>query len=91
MNFDKTENYNSNILPILEKLKKACIKNEIPFFFAACVKNDENTSEYEKEIYSGLAHDISLTKDYIPDLVKITLGFEAQVPFERLELDPNDF
>jgi len=90
MMYDKREEYESEIKPQLDKLKRLCIKHQLPFFFAACVANNEKESVYEKDIYSGLAKGLDLKQDYFPDFVKITLGFETVFPVTKIEIDPNE-
>ena len=91
MIYDKTTEYEECIAPQVLKLKKLCIKHNIPLFFATCVKNSETDSTYVKDIYSGLAKGLDLKTDYFPDFVKVTLGFETKFPSKKIEICPEDF
>ena len=90
MLYNKKTEYESEIKPQLIKLKKLCIKHNIPFFFSACVENTENTSNYENEILSALSKGLDLNKDFFPGFVKVTLGFETIYPQDKLEINPGD-
>ncbi len=80
MTFDKSEEYNRQIKKYVQKIKKACIDCNVPFFFAACVQNDENGSQYEMDSFSALSGDMHLTEDFFPEFMKVTLGFKADIP-----------
>ena len=54
MLYDKKTEFENEIRPQMIKLKKLCIKHDIPFFFSACVKNAEDDSFYVNDILSGL-------------------------------------
>lgn len=85
MTFDKKDDYKESVKPVVDQLKKLCIQKNIPFFFCACVKNTEDNSEYEKELFSGLANGLNLNKDFFPDFIKVTAGFKTKMPIEETE------
>lgn len=91
MVYDKKQEYEEEIAPIVTELKRACIKHHLPFFFTTCVANDECNSEYVKEIYSSLTSGVELSEDYFVNLIKVMCGFETRMPFQELSVEPDDF
>ena len=85
--FHKTKTYNSNIQKKILELKMLCKKEGIPFFFAACIENDRNDSQYELEMLSAEICETKLSKDWISKFVDITLGFDAVPPSAPVEID----
>lgn len=89
--FNKNEVYNKEIVEKVHELKVLCKKENIPFFFAACVGNSDNGSKYELEMLSAAICDTKLGDDWISKFVAITRGFNA-VPGEKvIELDIANF
>lgn len=80
--FNKTEIYNTQIKPLVQKVVNICSANDMPMFFACCTQNDENKSEYIKECVSPQSHDIRLSQDYFSNLIAVTLGFVTYPPVE---------
>lgn len=89
VNFDRTAGY-EQLKKHLAAIKKICIKEDIPYFFAACVKNDDTHSEYKKEMYSGLSSGKELTEDWFPEFVKVTLGMKVDIQRPQIEFDLDD-
>lgn len=91
-NFNKTKEFDTQIKKHLTALKKACIKYDIPFFFAAATENSSKETKYIKEIYSGMASNNDLTDDYFPEFIKVTLGMKADIkrPVEEFILEEED-
>lgn len=90
--YDKKTEFDTQVKKHLIALKKACIKNDIPFFFAAAIKNDNSKTEYVKEIYSGMAANKELKEDFFPEFMKVTLGLKADIkrPEEKFVLLDDD-
>ena len=38
--FDKTEEYESEVIDLVTKLRVVCNRNNIPMFVSVCIKND---------------------------------------------------
>ena len=76
--FDKTDIYNEEIQPILDKLDIVCKANKIPYFFTACVKNDETESEYRNEGNLCGSNEFVLKTDKITDFFRILCGFKLE-------------
>lgn len=78
--FDKQDIYELKIQPKVAELVKICSREDIPLFVAACTKNDENGTEYQKEAVTPGTHDIKLKDDVITKFIDVTLGFEVVPP-----------
>ena len=78
--FDKENIYNEKLQNLIMELKKVCTMEKLPMFIAVCVKNDENETVYKKDAVSANTIDLKLTKDYIPNLINATLGFDTVLP-----------
>lgn len=89
-NFDKKKEYETQIKKTVQELKQLCNKAHIPMFFAACISNDNNDSQYEIELLSAKICETKLTKDWLSDFVNITLGFDTIVPSGKVEIDIDD-
>ena len=91
VSFNKNEIYNKEIAEKVHELKILCKKENVPFFFAACVGNNDTNSKYELEMLSAAICDTKLTDDWISKFVAITRGFNA-VPNEKaVEIDMANF
>ena len=87
MTYKKNDVFSNEILEKVYELKVLCKKENIPFFFAACVENNDEASKYELEMLSAAICDTKLTDDWISKFVAITRGFNA-VPEEKpVEID----
>lgn len=91
--YNKEKEFEAQAKKHLNALKKACIKCDIPFFFAAAVKNDDTDTEYKMDMYSGMAAKKELKKDFFPEFIKVTLGMKADIkrPEEKfIEIDTDE-
>lgn len=87
--YDKKKEYDSQIAEKVNELKRLCNKAKIPMFFAACVKNDQD-SKYEIELLSPAVCDVSLQKDFFCRFVNVTCGFDTVVPNHNTPIDADD-
>lgn len=85
--FDRSDIYASRIEPIVKKLKNECAVAHIPFFFSACVKNDEEGTEYQNEGHLCGSGDYKLTDDRITPHLNVALGFKTVPPRSDMEID----
>lgn len=76
--YDHTELYNSEIVPLLKQIDIICKANKIPFLFCACVKNDQDGSEYTYEGNLCGSNNIVLNEDKMTDFVRILAGFKLK-------------
>jgi hypothetical protein len=87
MNFDKQELFKKYAEPIMKQLVGVCSSYDIPMFFAACVSDNGEKSEYIKEIISPESHKIKLSQDVFSDLIAVTLGFTTVPPVEKISIE----
>ena len=85
--FDKRDIYESEIEGKVIELLQLCNKYRMPMFVAIAVKNDEDGTEYMKEMFSSASNDIMLKDDYIRNFVNITNGFSTIPPVEDIEIE----
>lgn len=78
--FNKERIYEKEIRPLAESLSKACRRNNIPFFWAVCVKNGKEGAKYESDVLTPPAVDITLDDDRISRHLAIVQGFEVMRP-----------
>lgn len=83
--FNKEKAYKEKVAPLMKKIIKVCAMENIPFFFASCVKDDGECSKYIKELVSPTTHQLNLSQDLFPDLVAVTLGFNTIPPIKKTE------
>lgn len=77
--FDESDTFNEKLAPLLKKIDTICKANKIPFFFAACVKNDEKDSTYEYVGNLCGSNEFVLKDDKITDFIRILCGFKLQI------------
>ena len=75
--FDKTKEYNDEIIDLVAKLRIACNRNKIPMFVSVCIKNDEKGSVYKNEMVGTASAGIKLTDDRIVKFVNVLNGFDT--------------
>ena len=76
--YDHTELYNNQVVPLLKQIDIICKANKIPFLFCACIKNDENGSEYTYEGNLCGSNNIVLKEDKMTDFLRILAGFKLK-------------
>lgn len=86
--FDKTEEFEKNIRPELDKLVTLCSKYNVPFYATFCVKNNEEKSEYVSDAMCTGSKDIVLKEDRIKKSLLLSQGFNVTMnDIERITLD----
>ena len=65
--YDHSEEYETEILPIIHQLLLACEKNSLPMFVSIAVVNKDNETIYKNEMLSAFAENVELYKDHISD------------------------
>ena len=48
--FDKTVEYENEVMDLAFKLRSACNRNGIPMFTSICIKNDEKETVYKNDM-----------------------------------------
>lgn len=79
MTYDKETVFNEKIKKHIAEIRKICVLNGIPFFYAFCVKNDEKESKYKYHMFSGMETDLQPTQNNFPEFVKVMCGMKADV------------
>lgn len=85
--FDKTHEYESEVIDLVTQLRIVCNRNKIPMFVSVCIKNDENGTKYKSEMVGAASSGITLTDDKLIGFVNVLNGFDT-VP-KREEIDFN--
>ena len=85
--YDKTREYASEIEEKVTELIQLCNRERLPMFLAIAVKNDEEGTEYVKEMFSSASNNIYLKEDYIPRFINVTNGFMTIPPAEDIEIE----
>lgn len=86
--YDKTEEYENEVMELAFQLRKVCNRLKIPMFLSICVKNDNKESVYKNEMVSAVSEGIQLQDDKLVKFVNVLNGFET-VP--KSEDDMYDF
>ena len=84
-NFNVSEYYEENVLPLVLQIKKLCIKENLPMFLCICTKNSAKETSYEYEILadfepSTILSQIDLLRHHSEidvNLVLFILGFHV--------------
>jgi hypothetical protein len=74
----KKEVYEEEIAPLVKRLNLLLRAHGIPYFFSACVENDENGSEYVHDGNLCGSNGIALHDDKITDFLRILCGFRVK-------------
>jgi len=85
--FDKTEEYNNEIIDLVTKLRIACNRNKIPMFVSVCIKNDEHGTKYKNEMVGAASSGIKLEDDKLVGFVNVLNGFTTVPKKEEIEVD----
>lgn len=87
MNFDKKKVYKELCKKYkIEEFIEECRSESIPFFITACVKNDEDGSEYVSDASATGSQGIRLKDDQIVKHISILNGFDAVPSKKKIEL-----
>lgn len=78
MTYDKESVYNDKIKKHITEIRKICVLNGIPFFFAFCTKNDDNKSQYRYHMFSGMETELMPTQNNFPEFVKVMCGMKVE-------------
>jgi len=81
--FDKTQVFEENCAEMLKKLVAVCEMHRIPFFFSACIKNDEDGTKYKNDGNMTGSSGIVLKDDQINRHMLVAAGFGVvQNPYD---------
>ena len=85
MAYDRTAEYEANVLPLLKKLMAECDRLGIPAYFSCAVSDDGKTTEYKNDIISCACVDRELSRDLFPKYALVYDGFNV-VPYNDVSL-----
>ena len=85
--YNKSEEYNEKIAPLVEQLRKECYFLKIPMFFTAAVQNNQSGTDYKTEMISAMCVDAVLQDDKVAKLTNVMNGFETRLPAQITELE----
>lgn len=88
-NFDKQKEYAEKVANKVKELTVLCNSLGIPMFFAACVKDDGETT-YKYELISPALCDVALHDDQISRFVNVMRGFATVPPVANVTLDMDE-
>ena len=76
--YDHEELYNTNILPLILKIKEICRLNKIPFYCSCAVKNKDDVTEYKHDgVMTGSA-EVNLFDDRFENILMVLNGAKIQ-------------
>lgn len=85
--FDSKDIYTNEIESKVAELLQLCNKYRLPMFLTIAVKNDEEGTEYVKEMFAAKSNSINLKDDYLRHLVNVMNGFSTIPPADDIEID----
>lgn len=90
--FDKSKEFNEKAKGLLDQLVTVCEMEKIPFFFSACVKNDDSESVYIADGHMTGSAGLTLKDDKINRHMLVQSGFSVvSNPFDmEIVLDNPD-
>lgn len=83
--FDKEKVFNDEIKGKLDEIVALCNINRIPFFYSACVANNENGAKYKSDAICASEKGIFMEEDKIAKHIAVCAGFDV-IP-HRSDLD----
>lgn len=89
--FDKREEFEKECKPLLDRLRLMCSLYDIPFFWTACVKNNDEKSEYINELVGNASRGINLKDDQIAKHISVCLGFDTVPKNDNIVIDLEEF
>lgn len=91
MSKNRKEIYDTVIVPLIEQLRAACKKNEMPMFTTVCYDMNNGVPQYGTEFVSDYDLRTNLpANNNIANCIKATNGFKV-VSVEHDIINPEDF
>lgn len=84
--YDKSDIFESKILPLLDEMERICVREQIPFFCSFATANEENKTKYEHRARTAAPMGFTLTNDLLVNHVKVCAGFEVIIPESMPEI-----
>ncbi len=73
--YDRTHDFENEVAPLLQELKRVCNINRIPMFVCVATKNTPEGATYKSDILSPAQFDLKLKENYFSDFLNILNGF----------------
>jgi hypothetical protein len=89
--YDCTSEFESEIKPKINELKKVCNRLKIPMYVSVCYKNNKKESTYYNDTVGSWSNGVILTTDLLPDYMNVQNGFRTVPPQEEEEVDMDIF
>lgn len=88
--YDKEKEFDKDCRERLEELRSYCVLHNIPFYFTACIKNNEEESVYVSEGSLTGSSGIKLKNDRLKKHLLVGLDFDVVPKREELEIQMID-
>ena len=88
--FDNEEYFNEELKKQLDDIVFQCKNRHIPFFYSACVANDENGSKYVSDVVSPGGRSVTLKDDRISKHLAVATGFDVVPSRDEIEIEIAD-
>lgn len=88
--FDLSAEFEKKCQPILDELILQCSLLKIPFFWSACIKNNDEESVYFNDAVATGSRNISLKDDKISKYIAVLNGFDVVPHREILEINMDE-
>lgn len=85
MAYDKKEEYEAIIQPLVKKLMAECDRLSLPAYFSCAVADDGKNTQYMNDIVSSVSVDRTLANDLFPKYALVYDGFNV-VPYNDVSL-----
>lgn len=88
--FDRTDDYEEKIKPILKELNRMCVICGIPYFAAFCVKDMDGKTSYRNVLYSASNMSTVLSDDQLCKHINVANGFDTVLHQPELDFSVFD-
>lgn len=85
--YNRQQEYDQTIAPVVEQLLKACNRANIPVFVTACISNEHGRSEYRSKMLSASALGLELYSDTFVNHACVMRGFTTVPPSSVTEIE----
>ena len=75
VNYDHTKEYEEILLPMINRIRKICNENDMPFSFQFAVKNEDGRTEYRQEALLPIQKEMYLYDDRLSEISKVMVGY----------------
>jgi len=72
--FNKTDIFQTQVIPLLDRIRDICHKNQIPYYFTAAVQSTNKDTEYFQAGETAPPMGLEVKQDLIVEHIKIGTG-----------------